>query len=234
VAGVLVALAAGCGNVPELDSGRSPTTPLPPLPTSTVVPPGGPSTLPPGWRGPVVVLGDSLTWDTAPSLEAAFRAAGWGPVVVDAFPGRQVTDDEPDPFSGLVAAKRLVLERDVRDAPWVVALGTNDIGPEGGSEAENRAAVEELLDFLGSGTRVLWVDVWRTDLAERSFAYNLMLADLAGTRANLEIIPWAGEAWVRPEWFEEDGIHLTADGMAARDRFLVERVTAAVPADAPS
>jgi lysophospholipase L1-like esterase len=226
-----MALAAGCGSVSELDNGRPTTTPLLPLPTSTLVPPGGPSTLPPGWRGPVVVLGDSLTWDTAPSLEAAFRAAGWGPVVIDAFPGRQVTDDEPDPFSGVIAAKRLVLERDVRGAPWVIALGTNDIGPDGGSDRANRDAVGELLDFLGSDTRVLWVDVWRTDLPERSFAYNLMLAELADDRANLQIVPWAGEAWVRPEWFEEDGIHLTAEGMAARDRFIVEHVTAAVPDD---
>jgi hypothetical protein len=221
--GALALLVGACGEVSKLETGLSPTsTQLEALPTTDASAGDGVGSGPTVEdRGPIVVVGDSLTWESGAGLEAGLRASGWRPVILDSFPGRQVTDAMPDPYSGLTATKRILIENDLRDPLWIVALGTNDIGVDGRSVEANRSANEALLGVLGSEARVVWVEVWRPDLPSASLDYNVMLQELSRDWQNLRIAPWAGEAWGHPEWFESDLIHNSPVGMQARNQFLV-------------
>ena len=167
----------------------------------------------------VLVLGDSLTRGSADAGDLAGRLAaeGFRAVAVDAEVGRTTA-------GGL----QRLQERSSVPVTVVVALGTNDVSA-GRSVTRWAKTVRTVVDYLGDGRTVLWVNVAlaRTRAeAERTRAYNRVLARLADQRQRVHLVDWASGSGADPALLRPDGVHLTADGYAARSRAVVDALVA--------
>ena len=114
----------------------------------------------------VAVVGDSLAFSAAEQLGPAFEAAGFTPRT-DIAPGRQipVVGLEGDVSSGLDAIRGL--QAGAPPALWVVQLGTNDVFFEPRDGHRYVALISSVLDAIGPGVPVVWVEVWRSDQRDR-------------------------------------------------------------------
>ena len=82
-----------------------------------------------GWRGPIVVLGDTLTMQSAVETTVALRQAGYGPICVDGLAGRTVLPSAGVTSTGVARATSLRSSSvwGSRDVRWVIALGSSDV-----------------------------------------------------------------------------------------------------------
>jgi lysophospholipase L1-like esterase len=104
---------------------------------------------------------------------------------------------------------------------WVIALGTNDAFIH--SPERYEAEIGLLLDRIGAGRHVLWIDVALPDEPAVEAAWNGALAAVATARpADLTVIPWSATAGAHPDWFATDQIHLTPAGYHARAAAVAE------------
>jgi lysophospholipase L1-like esterase len=183
--------------------------------------------------GAVVVVGDSLTASEPDDLLAALAAAGWGPIRIDAQPGRRAADDEPYARSGRTTIERIAeaTERGPAARTWVIALGTNDLGVLGdrdrGPSPDPDRVIDAVLAAIPSGPDgapdVWWVDVHAaTDLdATQRFNDALQRAADAG---RLTVVAWSGEVRQHPTWLDPDGIHTTDEGARARNGLIARTI----------
>ena len=189
--------------------------------------------------GPVVVIGDSLTYVRAGELETALEAAGFGPAWIDALPGRRLLEQKVVlgyPVSSGLDAIAAAHASGVRPAVWVVALGTNDIDIVR-SPREQREMIRTILRAIGPGETVVWVDVWAPSSAAASQVFDRSLESVAATRPTMSVSRWSTQAQAHPTWFTWDGIHNTIDGQRTRNSHLVEAAvsaTAAWPSTTPT
>jgi len=164
--------------------------------------------------GRVAVIGDSLTIGTLHYQADAFTEAGWAQSTVDAHGSRGIrTHLKSDPHTGLTAvdAIRAKGECDV----WVIALGTNDAGLY--SNAKQADIVQQMVDRIGTGRKILWVNVFRPDLGRRQDVWNNMLADVAaGQPDDMFVFDWAALVEQNPKWMANDNVHCTAKGYQQR------------------
>lgn len=169
--------------------------------------------------GPVVgVIGDSLLAYDRADLDASLRAVGWTGSRIDAVPSRRIPDSVRAPLSGIKAIRALRAEG--FDTPyWVIALGTNDIGLLGSSDP--RALVTGLLDELGPGTKVLWVNADQPRYPEATARFDGALASVLDERGGF-VFDWAALARANRSWLVSDGIHLTGAGYRQRHRLLAQ------------
>ena len=95
-----------------------------------------------------------------------------------------------------------------------VSLGTND---DPNDVDGFRAAIRDVMDVAGSHRCVVWTNVVRPKVAGATYAgYNRALARESGPRDNLRVVNWARMVHQHPEWLSDDGVHVNADGYAAR------------------
>jgi lysophospholipase L1-like esterase len=181
----------------------------------------------------VLMVGDSLTVGAQEYLRRDLASAGWGEIEIDAASGRSVRMGfYGSPESGLKAVD------DLRGATadsdnWIVALGTNDVAVY--DPAQYRSILEEMLDKIGTGHRVLWINVYLPNDAVRSALWNEALASYAAADPHgLLVADWASYASQHREWLSADGIHYTDDGYQARSAWIAEQslVLAVTPAPA--
>jgi len=165
---------------------------------------------PPAPPGPVLLVGDSLFFQSGDELERALTGDGWDPTLV-AYPGAGIAG------GGYVHTDWSELLPDVvaftRPRIAVVELGTNRCGEGCQSRPE---AIDEIMDSLSGVDTVLWLTV-RTDAPwpRGAAAINHDLEDAASTIVNLDLLPY--DQWFvdRPELFVADGVHLTDTGQRA-------------------
>jgi hypothetical protein len=159
----------------------------------------------------VYVIGDSLTFTTAPQVQASLAAAGWAANQVTAVGGRGVEIKlDADPDNGLTAVTRL--RATFGDSPfWVVALGTNDA--EKTPISGFRQTIERMLSAIGPQHQILWINVYLPTLPAQQVAWNNALLDAqAAHDGALVVDDWASLAAQHPEWMQADNIHHSPAG----------------------
>ncbi len=123
------------------------------------------------------MVGDSLTSGSLPFQPAAFAEAGWLHSTIEAYASRGVrTKLRVDRYTGLTAVDA-IRDRSGDSEAWVVALGTNDavIYPN-----ENQAEViRQMMDHIGTGHKVMWINVYLPDARPLQLAWNAALDDAA-------------------------------------------------------
>lgn len=183
----------GAGGGPAPESTTS-TTGLPP-PITTPPVPGPPPPAAPGLvAGRVTVVGDSVTIDAAPALEATIPG-----VQVDAQVGEQ-WETGVSVLAGLRAEGQL-------GSVVVVALGTN--GPVSVGE------FQQMMSVLQRVSRVVIV----TNHGPASDSWmeqnNAMFDSEVPHYANARIANWDAVAAANPGWFGADGVHMVIGGPGA-------------------
>ena len=157
----------------------------------------------------VAVIGDSLTLSAQEEIAAALALTGIEVVAVDGFENRRMTRGSSAVPPGTTAIEA-VLESAAPEL-WVIALGTNDVGAQTGTEAF-RQDMDGLLGLLPADASVIWVDLWIRDrldwIVEANEAIRLELGLRRGVGA---VVDWHAQA-AHPGIITGDGVHLTADG----------------------
>jgi len=169
----------------------------------------------------VVMVGDSITVGSTPSLTERFTALGLEHVLIDAQNGRRMAVSGGAMRSGTRTIETLLAEPADADSAdgidadhdnevWVVALGTNDVG-QYASPDEIAAAVNEVLGLVPDEVPLVWVDVSFVLRAEQAAQVNEIIADRVERRGNAVIAPWSMFA-PGDGVLTSDGVHPTDDG----------------------
>jgi len=96
------------------------------------------------------------------------------------------------------------------------SLGTND---DPGDVDGFRAAIGAVMKLAGADRCVVWANIVRPPYAGTSYrGYNRALADEDARRDNLLVLNWKRMVRRHPGWLADDGVHVSADGYAARAR----------------
>jgi len=181
----------------------------------------------PGVKGPVAIVGDSLTDGSSHQTMRALIDAGFGPVCVDgAWSRRVVVADVKG--SGVDAVERIRASEQVWASSrvrWVIALGTNDVDKGAAGSAAFAWLISALRVSLGTLTvPATWVEV-RTlrhgpaPYPELEQAWNAELGPHGFQTAD-----WAGfiDDAVEPRLFiGGDEVHLTPAGANARATLIL-------------
>ena len=117
-----------------------------------------------------------------------------------------------------------VMRRYGRSLPRVihVSLGTND---DPGQPEAFRDAIAEVMEVAGERRCVVWANIMRPPYRRVSYrAYNRVLAEEDAGRQNLLVLNWVRMARRNRRWLADDGVHVSAEGYAARARAVARLV----------
>lgn len=173
-----------------------------------------------GPPGPVLLVGDSLFFQSTNELERTLRGDGWNVRTV-AVPGAGIAGGGyMDGFTWGGELRRQVEE--VRPTVAVVELGTNGCG-EGCTSLPD--AIDDVLDSLEGVELVLWLTV-RTGAARPRGAatINAELENAAQTVVYLDVLRYDRWFTGRSDLVRPDGVHLSPRGQRA----MAHRVRAAL------
>jgi lysophospholipase L1-like esterase len=173
----------------------------------------------PNW---IYMVGDSLTQGSLPYQSAEFDRVGWPNRQVSGYHSRSVRNAVlADPYpSGLAAVDGLRAAHG-NSKNWVVALGTNDSGLFGASQYPT--LIREMLDQIGPGRRVMWVNIYMPKTPHRQTNWNNALNQVALERPDqLVVFDFASLAAQNPGWMSGDKIHLTSTGYAGRSAAIAD------------
>jgi hypothetical protein len=171
-----------------------------------------------GPKGPIVVVGDSLTFGSAAQTARALRANGWGPICIDGTISRTVEFGSSSIPDGLDAAYRIRASNPIWDDPtitWVVALGTNDVGYSTGNAARADKYIADQIAAIGPNP-ISWMNVCtaRSDWQYQEAIFNQAIKD-----SGVAVIDWYSASEDQP-WIAGDKVHLTTTGYQARADLL--------------
>ncbi len=177
-----------------------------------------------GPKGPIVIIGDSLTYGAALRTIRGLRNNGWGPICYDAMVARSITSSTSTRQSGIDTALRIKASDPVWNDPtitWIVGLGTNDVVSTGTSTLRARTHIDRLLATIGPNP-IWWVNVHTANLNDqpRERAFNAAIAS-----TGVHVIDWATFS-TGAAWFASDNVHLSPTGYNARASFVVSSVHA--------
>ena len=181
----------------------------------------------------VSLVGDSLTIGTMPFQADAFANAGWTQSAVDAYVSRGVrTKIRADRYTGLTAVDA-IREQSGDTQAWVIALGTNDAviySPE-----KQTQVIGLMMDHIGPGHRVLWVNVFLPTREKLQTTWNTSLVRAAAGRNDMFVYDWAAFAAANPRFLAHDNIHYDHDGYRYRAQAvsLASRNLMPAPGDLP-
>ena len=167
----------------------------------------------------VFVIGDSLTFLAQPNVSTALTDVGWAASHVDAFEGRGVDFTlQGAPDTGLRAIDSLRSQFG-DDDDWIVALGTNEVLFR--DRSTYSSAIRHMLDRIGAGRRVMWVNTYLPDHPVQQAAWNAALDQAAAERnGDLVVYDWASVNAQHPEWMLYDNVHHNVEGNAAWARAI--------------
>ena len=162
----------------------------------------------------ISMVGDSLTCGAQPFQADAFGEAGWSHSTIDAYLSRGVRTKLPaDRYTGLRAVDA------IRDKPgdteaWVIALGTNDavIYPSN----KQVDVIRTMMDHIGTGHKVLWINVYLPEARPLQVAWNATLDEVASQRGDMFVYDWASFAAENQRWLSHDRLHYTREGYRYR------------------
>ncbi|MEO8266236.1 MAG: GDSL-type esterase/lipase family protein [Ilumatobacteraceae bacterium] len=177
----------------------------------------------------VSVVGDSLTLGTLPYQADALTGAGWARSTIDAHGSRGIrTKVKSDRNTGLTAVDA-IRETSGDSVLWVVALGTNDAGLY--PKPKQPDMIRLMMDHIGSGHRVLWVNIYLPAKPVRHQSWNAALQTVADERPDeMFIFDWAKLATENPHWLAHDQIHCSGKGYAQRSAAIAQATRVLVPA----
>lgn len=157
---------------------------------------------------------------------------GWGPAAIDAYKSRGIrTKMKGDPHTGLSAVDAIRLTSGDSNL-WVVALGTNDAGFYPADEQPT--VIREMLDQIGAGHYVLWVNVYLPGTPARQRSWNSALTTVAKERPEqLFVLDWATLAEENPKWLGKDKIHCSGTGYKNRASVIAQATKTLVPSTPP-
>jgi lysophospholipase L1-like esterase len=180
----------------------------------------------------VSVVGDSLTLGTLPYQGDAFTNAGWSGSAIDAFKSRGIrTKMRIDQHTGLTAVDAIRKKWGDSDL-WVVALGTNDAGIF--AKDKQPEAIRQMMDRIGSGHYVLWINVYLPATPRRQQNWNTALATVAAERKDeMFVFDWASLAAQNPKWLAHDQIHCSPQGYRNRSTAIAFATKSVVPSTPP-
>jgi lysophospholipase L1-like esterase len=188
----------------------------------------------------VAYIGDSISLgmvapDTLPNaatrLDAQLAAIGVVDLRAEISGGRSIVETLPGQENAHDVAVRL--RADGFSGCWVIAIGTNDAANiAAGGKLQEPERIASMMAVLGNDP-VLWLDA--VTITESGFwaaanmaAWDAGLVATAGAYRNVRVVPWSGFA--RPEWYQPDGVHLTAAGAAARVTYVAYALAGSFPA----
>jgi hypothetical protein len=168
--------------------------------------------------------------DPSTRLDARLAAVGVTDARIEVSGGRSIVETLPGQENAHDVAARLRASGFV--GCWILAVGTNDaanIAAGGGRQAAERVA--SMMSVIGSDP-VIWLDAatmatdgfWATANMQ---SWDAALTSLTASYPNVSIAPWSG--FVRPEWYQPDGVHLVDAGSAARVAFVATVLVADLP-----
>ncbi|MEA3186035.1 MAG: hypothetical protein QOJ74_2512 [Ilumatobacteraceae bacterium] len=163
----------------------------------------------------ISVVGDSLTQGTLPFQAEALTNAGWSHSAIDAYVSRGVrTKVRTDHFTGLTAVDAIRNKWGDTEA-WVMGLGTNDAVIY--SRAKQAEVIAMMMDHIGTGHKVLWINVYLPARKLQQEAWNSALETAAAeSGGEMLVYDWASFAAENPRWLAHDHIHYTNDGYRYR------------------
>ncbi len=171
-----------------------------------------------GPNGALGMIGESSTQGMLPWIPDDLTALGWGPMRLYAFPGVRIPADNPG-FAIPVAQRWEAEGFDPR--VWIIGLGANDVGFSTTSVPKAEAYINSMLDAIGPGREVLWINITHTQ-PDWQAAWNQALDDVATTRLNLHVFDWASIAAQHPEWLVGDHVHCTPAGYQAKAQLVAD------------
>jgi lysophospholipase L1-like esterase len=177
-------------------------------------------------HGAIALVGDSLSAQATVQEIARLKAAGWGPIVVNALSGRRVPPDSPLPPSSGISAVKTVRGAGNYPDTWIVELGTNDVSKIGNDAPAMRSVIKLMLAEIGPGHRIIWINVHNGLDLVSSATFNRVLAQVAAQRTDMVIGDWASTA-TRGEYLVPDGTHLTVAGIEAFAELIAATATSA-------
>ncbi|MEM9041621.1 MAG: GDSL-type esterase/lipase family protein [Actinomycetota bacterium] len=160
----------------------------------------------------LVMIGDSITVGSQPSLQELFTTLGFDDVAIVAQTSKRTAVGSSDNPSGVVLADFLDGEDDLAadQRLWVVALGTNDVGQYDGVEPMEDA-VRELLDEIPEDAPVVWINAYFRDRPDGTAEVNAAIENVLTERGNAALGRWdlvaPGDGVLR-----SDGVHPNQEG----------------------
>lgn len=150
----------------------------------------------------VTAVGDSVMADASGSIQEVIPHS-----YVDAKVGRQGSE-APDVINHLKEDHHL-------QKIVVVNLGTNG--------AMTPQTVQQILDSIGSGHQIYWVNA-HIPTKDWQAAVNKQILQVAKKRKDVYLVNWYGLSKQHPEWFAQDGVHMNDKGNAQFTRLIVTTI----------
>ena len=138
-----------------------------------------------------------------------------GALAIDAYNSRGIrTKLKKDHYTGLTSVDAIRATSGDSDL-WVVALGSNDAGIY--AKAKQAEVIGMMMDKIGSGHTVMWVNVYLPKAPQRQNNWNWALATVAKERGDeMFVFDWASLAEKNPHWLADDQVHYTNKGYLHR------------------
>jgi hypothetical protein len=187
--------------------------------------------------GPVTwaIVGDSIIGGNVTYIQSVLTQSNLPSWHIDGRSARKMVSPVVTPrwsaSSGLDAIRATrALGHDPKR--WVIELGTNDAGSVTNCSCADQIAyadglIRQLVDEIGSGSQILWVNV--RGYTSGVLAINAALAARAkASPSTFQVADWNGYAAGRDAWFV-DGVHPTATGAVELGKFLVAALRALPP-----
>jgi lysophospholipase L1-like esterase len=175
----------------------------------------------------ISMIGDSLTVGTMRYQSEDLAAAGWSQPTIDAYVSRGVrTKVRADAYTGINAVDAIRKRTGDTDA-WIVGLGTNDAVIY--SKSKHIEVIGEMMDHIGRGHRVMWINVYLRDRRSLQESWNTALEEMAGNRADMTVLDWAAVVARNKHWLAKDGLHCSPAGYEQRSLIVGEASKVLLP-----
>ncbi len=177
-----------------------------------------------GPRGPVVVVGDSLTLGAENATMRELLAGGYGPICIDGGVSRRMTVGGTSSVSNAVNVIARIKASDPwwakPDVRWVLAIGTNDVRQLDQSAAYSSTIQVGITAVGTSNFPICWVDVRtrREGWAPFETQWNTAM-HIPG----VTVIGWAAAVAATPETYMygyPDWVHLLSAGNVLRGHLI--------------
>ncbi len=152
-------------------------------------------------------------------MPGVLAAQGFGPFQMEARSGRRTilsTSLATSGIDGVRHIRRSGFDPDL----WVIALGTNDLNISVPTTGATDALINAMLDEIGPGHRVVWVNAYTTKSSVNAAAFNDRLLAVSQLRPMMVVADWSSLAAEHPDWISFDGVHTSPMGADQRNEWL--------------